>query len=262
MALGRNAKIGIAAVVVAAVAIAFYLNTQSGPNLSGSINARVNATQMSDLQAIALNNSLAGAVGQGVATMPKAIGGASLLKIGGKPGVLYVGADYCPFCAALRWGLVIALMRFGSFSSLHYMTSSTSPEEPYPGTATFTFYNSTYSSGTIGFAAVELQNITHAPLQSMNDSQTVTFNQYNYAQGAIPFLDIGNVSVQSGADFSPQLVTQKDWGQIISQLSNPSDPAAQGVIGSANIFTAQICKATNMTPASICGQPYITKILS
>ncbi len=35
----------------------------------------------------------------------------------GKPEVLFVGAEFCPFCAAERWPLIVALSRFGHFST-------------------------------------------------------------------------------------------------------------------------------------------------
>ena len=42
----------------------------------------------------------------------------------GKPEVLFVGAEYCPFCAAERWPLIVALSRFGHFGALHNMQSA------------------------------------------------------------------------------------------------------------------------------------------
>src|SRR5712692_8559609 len=48
----------------------------------------------------------------------------TLLTGNGKPEVVYVGAEYCPFCAAERWALSVALSRFGSFSGLHLIHSS------------------------------------------------------------------------------------------------------------------------------------------
>src|SRR5438876_6623085 len=42
----------------------------------------------------------------------------------GKPVVLYVGAQYCPFCAAERWALVLALSRFGHWAGLRPMRST------------------------------------------------------------------------------------------------------------------------------------------
>ncbi len=45
------------------------------------------------------------------------------LRHGKRPVLLYVGALYCPYCAAERWGIVSALRRFGSFTSLQTMRS-------------------------------------------------------------------------------------------------------------------------------------------
>jgi hypothetical protein len=262
MALTKKTKIAIVVIAVIAIAIVIVANMFSGQNLSPFINKPVNMTQISDLESIAANSTLAAAVGPGIATFPKNISGAAPLKLGGKPEVLYMGAEYCPFCAAGRWGLIIALMRFGTFSNLHYMISSTDPSEPYRGTATFTFVNSTYTSPSVAFVSVETEDQQYNPLQTPNSSQINIFNQYNYAQGGIPFIDFGNMSVLAGADYSPGLINGNNWGQIIANLYNPSSPMSQGVIGSANIFTAEICKETNMSPSSVCGQPYIKKLLS
>ena len=39
-----------------------------------------------------------------VDTLPKAITGQPALTADGKPLVVYIGAEYCPYCAAQRWG--------------------------------------------------------------------------------------------------------------------------------------------------------------
>ena len=41
------------------------------------------------------------------------------LTSAGKPEVLYVATEYCPFCAAQSWPLIIALSHFGQFSGLN-----------------------------------------------------------------------------------------------------------------------------------------------
>ena len=56
---------------------------------------------------------------------------------GGKPEVLYLGAMYCPFCAAQRWAMVNALSRFGTFSGLK--TTHSSSTDSYPNTPTWTY---------------------------------------------------------------------------------------------------------------------------
>ena len=71
----------------------------------------------------------------------------------GKPLVTYVGAEYCPYCAAERWAVAVALSRFGTFSGLSGTHSSSS--DVYPDTQTLSFYGSSYSSAYVDFQPVE-----------------------------------------------------------------------------------------------------------
>jgi hypothetical protein len=95
-----------------------------------------------------------------------AVGGGYLTPVtgsprtaGGKPEVLYVGAGFCPYCAALRWPLIVALSRFGSFSGLtpdrSAITAGSGQREPYPATPTWTFHGSSYASKYLVFTPVE-----------------------------------------------------------------------------------------------------------
>ena len=45
------------------------------------------------------------------------------LMSGGKPEVFYAGSEACPFCGVQRWGMIVALSQFGTFSNLHLMQS-------------------------------------------------------------------------------------------------------------------------------------------
>ena len=58
----------------------------------------------------------------------------------GKPELLYMGGEYCPFCAAERWAIAAAVSRFGTLSGLHFIHSS--PTDVYPSTPTLSFYKS------------------------------------------------------------------------------------------------------------------------
>ena len=42
----------------------------------------------------------------------------------GKIVIVYVGAEYCPYCAAERWAIVTALETFGTFSGLQPIASA------------------------------------------------------------------------------------------------------------------------------------------
>ena len=81
----------------------------------------------------------------------------------GKPLVVYVGAEYCPYCAAERWVMVMWLSRFGTFKNLSEIQSSST--DVCPNTDTFTFYKSSYSSPYIDFSPNEVEDRNQAPLR-------------------------------------------------------------------------------------------------
>src|SRR5260370_14637165 len=59
------------------------------------------------------------AVGKGggqVQATPQQLNGQTALAANGKPEMLYMGAEYCPYCAAERWPMIVALGRFGTCS--------------------------------------------------------------------------------------------------------------------------------------------------
>jgi thiol-disulfide isomerase/thioredoxin len=188
----------------------------------------------------------------------------SPLTSGGKPELLYMGAEYCPFCAAERWAMIVALSRFGTFSGLSTVHSSSSDEDP--NTPTFTFYGSTYTSKYLTFTSVEetknyrVGNSTtgnYVTLQTPTAAQEALIAKYDPGTGngsAIPFLDFGNSYVEVGnlIGYSPDTLSGLSWSQIGADLSNPSSSVAKGIDGSANYMTAAICKLTGNQPASAC----------
>lgn len=206
-------------------------------------------------------NTLNNAIGVGVAATSniQSIKNSRLLTLNGKPEILYIGAEYCPYCAGERWAMVIALSRFGNFSNLRLMTSNSTDYSP--NTATFTFYNSTYSSSYISFVSVEqTTNNPRIPLQQLNQSQQGFMNAYD-PQGSIPFLLFANRSTLVGASFDPKGVLYgKNWTTIAAQMQNASTLQSEAIVGAANLLTALICKATNNTPSNVCSQPYVTQI--
>ena len=72
--------------------------------------------------------------------VPSVVQGAPDLTIDGRPAAIYIGAEFCPDCAALRWAMVMSFDRFGEFSGLSETRSS--PWMDDPGTPTFSFYGS------------------------------------------------------------------------------------------------------------------------
>jgi hypothetical protein len=179
-------------------------------------------------------------------------------------------AEYCPYCAAERWALVVALSRFGTFSGLHYSRSAA--DDVYPSTPTFTFTGSTYHSDYVDFAPVETQsnqrvNGSYAQLQTPTAEQQRLLQQYDAppyvssgATGSIPFVDFANQYVVSGATYNPDVLANRSWDEITASLHQPESDQAKAIVGSANALTAAICASTKNSPANVCGQPAIATI--
>ncbi len=188
----------------------------------------------------------------------------SPLIAGGKPELLYVGADFCPYCAAVRWPLIVALSRFGTFSGLSAtrsgITSGAGQPEPYPATPTWTFYGSGYTSRYLTFTPVETNTSVPDPatggytiLQTPTPAQQETVAKYD-GGGGIPFVDIGNRYVQLSTlvPYGPQSIQDKTWSQITAALHDPSSALGREINASANYVTAAICTITGNQPASAC----------
>jgi hypothetical protein len=179
----------------------------------------------------------------------------SPLTSGGKPEVLYVGAEYCPFCAAQRWAMIVSLSRFGTFSGLTTIHSSSTDIDP--NTPTFTFYGAKYTSKYVTFTPVEETTVTEQPLQNPTSAQQALVAKYDPGSSSgspIPFIDVGNKYVEVGNlnAYGPTVLAGKSWSQIAAALTQPSSTIAKGILGSANYMTAGICTLTNNQPASAC----------
>ena len=56
------------------------------------------------------------------------------LTVGGKPTIVFISEESCPFCAAERWSPTVALAQFGTWSQLGITKSAAT--DIYPNTAT------------------------------------------------------------------------------------------------------------------------------
>ncbi|HUJ06084.1 MAG TPA: DUF929 family protein [Streptosporangiaceae bacterium] len=187
-----------------------------------------------------------------------------LLTSGGKPQIVYVGADYCPFCAAERWALAVALSRFGTFSGLGLIHSSSTDE--YPNTPTLSFYKATYSSKYLVFTATEAATVNRAPLQPLTPLDKTVMGKFDAPpyvpssayDDSFPFVDFANKYVIVGASYNPGLLAGLTWQQVAADLARPSSTVGAAIDAAANHITAAICKATNDQPANVCTSSGVT----
>ncbi len=267
IAMKKEYMIYIAVAVIVIIGVAVYLLSTNHSNGCSECGKQVSSMYIKKLSGIANNYTLADQIGAGVVVLsgkyanpPKFIN-AKPLSVDGKPEVLYVGGEFCPYCATSRWGLIIALMRFGNFTGLTYMESS--PTDYAADTATFSFVNSSYRSNILYFNGVELFDRYEKNLTTTNFSPSEQLVYSKYSINGIPFMDFENGSVLSGASISPLILQGYDWNRILENLTNQNSVIAQSIIGNANVYTAYICESnqTLNATAAACKQSYVKAII-
>src|SRR6202167_408998 len=155
-------------VVIAVVFVVVKLNNNKPTTVTGASNGPTGSAlaavvdKVTTVPASTLNSVGSGS-GQ-VSGKPLATPGSALTP-NGKPEMLYIGAEYCPYCGAERWGMIVALSRFGTFSGLATVHSSSS--DVYPNTPSWTFLHSRYTSKYLTFTSVE--TTTNVPSTASNN---------------------------------------------------------------------------------------------
>jgi hypothetical protein len=242
-------SVGLVLVIVVAFLVVKSLAKPAKNLGSGTLPASV-TRNITTVPASTLTSVGTGSLpGSGLAIKP--ISGKPLTAAG-KPEMLYIGAEYCPYCAAMRWSMAVALSRFGTFGPLKGIHSSAT--DVYPNTPTLTFYKQRYSSPYLTFTPVENLNGQRKLLQPLTKAQQALWTTYGTNQGSVgyPFIDFGNKVAVYGPLYLPTMLHGLTWAQVAGKLKNPHDPVAQAVDGAANYVTASICKMTGNKPGSIC----------
>ncbi len=263
-------------VVVVVVLVVIKVSTGSGGGSAGAtppaapLSASI-AHDMTNIPASVYNT--VGVTSPTVAVSPpKIISGQPPLTLNGKPGYLYMGADYCPYCAAERWSIVAALSRFGTISGLQTMQSSST--DVHPSTQTVTFVKANYTSQYISAVLKEVLSNKklptgsgYEPLQKLDKSETALVKKYNEEKytgnttssgSSIPFIDIGNKAVSSGASYTPGVLAGLTRAQIAGDLSDPTNPVTRAIISVANYQSAAICSIDGGQPGAVCTSKGVT----
>ena len=165
-------------------------------------------------------------------------------KTGTKITFVYVGGEFCPYCAMERWAIVMALSHFGNFSGLGTIVSA---ESSVP---TYTFYSSyTYTSNVVDFEPVEVyDNVYNSNTQSYGSLETPNTLQQNemnkYGSGSIPFICIGGIYFRSGAGSSLSIGTfsGQTFSSIQSQVTSKSGTAYNQINTDSNYLISIINK--------------------
>jgi len=249
-----------AVVVVLAVVAIFFVVGQNKKDSQDkkAVSAASNGGYLSSVLNIPATTY--DAVGHGSAsTAPKAVTGKPLSK-GGKPEVLYMGAEFCPYCGMERWALTAALSRFGTFTGLQpAVSSATDSPSNIP---TMTYLHAKYTSKYLTFTSYEMADRAGNKLQTPSKAATTLFGKYD-SGGSIPFIDYGNKAVSVGATFQGASYLQNASGSdVAAKLKDPNSAEAQGIIGAANVITAHLCDLTKGQPSSVCASTGVIRAAS
>lgn len=249
-----------------------------GARLAGSSAPAKPATDMAAIRTLtSIPAAVFDAVGTGGEAPPFALAaGQPPLRRDGLPVVVYVGAEYCPYCAVLRYSLVAALSRFGTFSNL--AESASGPNDG--DISTVTFARARYRSPDVAFTGIETADrfgkvLTRPPawvaaLTQTYDGDASTGTPSRFAAGrwtqpGIPFLDVANHALLAGAPASLAAVVSSGaltnggpgFAAITRSLAHPRSATGQAIgatsfIATANYISAAVCRANGGRPTAVC----------
>ncbi len=209
------------------------------------------------------------------------------LTANGKPELIFLGSEYCPYCAATRWPFIIALSRFGSFTGLQLTKSS--PLDIYRLTPTFSFAKAHYTSRYITLNTTEelsnhcplkdvvknteyssipssyypskwaCNNDDYIPIQAPSKKVADLADEYDTTAyfgedgaGGIPFIDFGGLYAEDGALYDPAALHGLSWEKVLKTFTVPTEGVGEVVLSVANRYTALICNMTGQKPGSVC----------
>jgi Domain of unknown function (DUF929) len=248
-AAAASALVGVLVVALVVAKLAggsSSTRASSGVGTTGPTPASVTA-QLASIPASDLARAVA-AAGTSL-TPPSTINGGSPLGANGKPGVLFMGAGYCPYCAAERWALITALLKFGSFTGLS--NSHSSSTDINPNTPTFSFHGSTYTSPYLSFTAVEMTTSdANVPLDTPTPAQQALIEKYT--GGTIPFVDFDGKYLINGAQYDGKILAGLTVEQVAAQVADPSSTIGKAVEASAGSLVRVLCQLTNGQPGNVC----------
>ncbi len=177
----------------------------------------------------------------------------SPLTADGKPDLLYIGAEFCPICAAERWPLYIALSKFGTFNPAPGRIHSAVSDGDIP---TLTFYGTKYTSPYFTFSAEETTTNQPAgnyyvPLQQLAPEQQALWRRHT--SESFPWIDFGGKEQLATAQYDPGELEGLTFPAIASDIGDNASTVGEDIDGSAAVLIKTICSdLSDDRPAMVC----------
>jgi len=198
-------------------------------------------------------------------TPPVVLSGQSVLRFGTQPGLVFIGAESCPLCAAERWAFLVATSRFGTWSHLGIAQSAS--DDVDPNTQTFSFARATYSSRYVSIRTKDFSRLNgrSAVLAALSAPERKAYTTLDVAKyvpanpGTFPFLDFANRVIIAGASYDPGQLQGLTRAQIAGDLASPSNQVTKSIVATANYMTAAICGIDGERPSNVCSSSGVTE---
>jgi hypothetical protein len=247
--LGIYGLSGVLGLVVILVVVFIAVNVHDTKTGSANVTQAAPASVAADITTIpesAFASAGVKGVGTSVAGISTISGGTPILT-NGLPTLVYVGGEFCPYCAAERWAIASAVSRFGTLSGLQITQSSGTDEDP--NTATLSFVTTKFSGKYLAFVPTEQEDRAEKPLDTPPAAELASFTKYGGQ--AYPFVSINN-QYKASVQYDPGLLKGLTAVQIAADIKNAQSPVGQDILASANVLTAGICESTKDQPAAVC----------
>jgi hypothetical protein len=188
----------------------------------------------------------------------------SPLTEAGKPLVFFMGAQFCPYCAAERWAFVKATARFGTWSNIRPLQSRAGTD----GFATLPTYDlsaATFTSPQLALRYKDIADGNGNPLQALAGVERRLVDLYDPG-GGFPFIAAGGPPGQFTVTlaYSPGLLQGQSFASVRAAVDEPrpASAAAQAIASEADTITALLCRLTAGNPGGVCAVPGIAALSS
>jgi hypothetical protein len=242
---------GASVLVVVVIVVALVVAKVAGAGSGGAPRQPLPAADAAKLTSVPLTTLLAAGAKQSV-IWPTSISQASL-SAGGKPDMLYIGAEFCPICATQRWPMTVALSHFGTFTNLQQTHSAVSDGN----IPTLSYYGSTFTSPYLTFTPVE--NTTnqptssgYKPLQTPTPAQNALWQANSPNGETYPFIYIDGKWLLQTSQFPDTALEGHSFNQILNSVGNNNTTIGAAIDASAAVLIQKICSVTGEQPAATC----------
>lgn len=251
---------GAVVVVVAVIVVLVVVKLSSNSN-GGAPRQPLDATTASRLTSIPVSTLVAAStkvksLEPATAISQPPLGGSKPppAGTGGKPEMLYIGAEFCPICATERWAMIVALSQFGKFTHVSRTHSAVSDGN----IPTLSFYKSTFTSPYLVFRSVEQTTNQpsgnfYKPLEQPTAAENALWT--NNSQGgtqSYPFIDINGKYLIQTSQFPDTTLQGKSFDTIAASIGDNTNTIGADVDASAAVQTREICEVTGQKPAAVC----------